>query len=157
MNTSLATPIEWWNRLNQEFSFTLDAAADDDHHMGNIAYITPEQNAFHTPWTGRIWCSPPWAKETLGLWVAHGYEACRYEGAELVVMLLPVRPTDDWWFHYALRAFEIRFIKGALDFVPFDKEVKFFHVEPHCLLIFRRPQDIPDEWVGTFVSAYPAR
>ena len=142
MGIHLATPTSWWNKLNKEFCFTLDAAADDDHHMGDIQYLTLKDDALQVRWTGTIWCSPPWDPPYLSAWVKKGYESARHL-ANKVIMLLPVRPRSHWWHKYAMYASEIRFINGTLDFVPFDKSMKVFKVEPQCLVIFKAKHEPP--------------
>ena len=151
--TYLATPQDWWNKLNKRFFFTLDAAAEKDHHMGNIPYLTEEQDALSVRWTGSVWCSPPWHKTGLTKWVKKAYDAVTLEPAQIVVMLLPVRTQDRWWHDRLLgKANEILFIRGDLEFTPFDPTMGAFHVEPHCLGVFQKHHRGPTE-----TYSYPCR
>ncbi len=150
MTTSLATPRDWWEMLDAEFGFTLDAAADHQHFMCT-PYYTEEDNAFEQPWRGVVWCSPPWHGIKLVPWIERGYSESRKRGST-VVMLVPVQVYREWWHKYPMLAKELRFINGILDFVPFGGEHNGgFAVEPHCLLIFE-PHSGP-----TIISSYPAR
>lgn len=149
---SLATPRKWWNKLDQEFHFTLDAAADGKHHMTR-SYFSPRRvSALMRPWSGRVWCSPPWSEDGLGHWLGKARAEAEAGNAEVVVMLLPVRPTSEWWQEHALKSEEIRFIDGTLKFKPFDSNVKSINIEAHCLVIFR---GIADK--ETRMKNYPAR
>ena len=109
-----ATPQDLFDKLNDEFHFTLDAAASPDNAKC-ANYFTEEQNGLVQSWGGHtVWCNPPYCRKT-GLWVKKAYEEHQRTGCT-VVMLLPSR-TDVRWFHdYILGKAEIRFIKGRLKF-----------------------------------------
>jgi site-specific DNA-methyltransferase (adenine-specific) len=145
----LATPKHWWDKLDAEFNFTLDAAADREHHM-TPTYITVEENALVQDWLGSVWCSPPWKEPGLNGWLRHGWANAATHGGP-VVMLLPVRTTMSWWHSHVMGAKEIRFINGQLEFVPYEP-VLGLHVEPHCLVIFEK-----GEYGPPICSSYPAR
>ena len=109
-----ATPQDFFDKLNDEFHFTLDAAASPDNAKCTN-YFTEEQDGLAQSWEGHtVWCNPPYCRKT-GLWVKKAYEEHQRTGCT-VVMLLPSR-TDVRWFHdYILGKAEIRFIKGRLKF-----------------------------------------
>ena len=136
----LATPKKWWKKLDREFHFTLDVAADDEHHM-TLAYFTYEQDALGKDWPGTVWCSPPWHRSVLPYWVSKAQvEARRHSGT--VVCILPVQPYAKWWKEIVLRhAWEIRYIDGDLAWEPFDGFPFIgIGVEPACLVVFRGPE-----------------
>ena len=104
-----ATPQNFFDELNREFSFTTDVCALPENTKCEHFY-TPETDGLKQEWTGICWCNPPYGRE-IGKWVK---KAC--ESAATVVMLLPAR-TDTKWFHdYILNRAEIRFVKGRLKF-----------------------------------------
>ena len=109
-----ATPQDFFDKLNDEFHFTLDVAASPDNAKC-ANYFTEEQDGLAQSWGGHtVWCNPPYCRKT-GLWVKKAYEEHQRTGCT-VVMLLPSR-TDVRWFHdYILGKAEIRFIKGRLKF-----------------------------------------
>ncbi len=131
--TSLATPKAWWDELNDEFHFTIDLAASDEHHMTE-AYFTEKDNALEQGWEGTGWLSPPWAEDTLPLWVAKALNSSIL--GSTIVMLLPQRKDAIWWKMLNHHTDEIRDVE--LDFIPMhgDKDRQFI-VEPHCLWIFK--------------------
>lgn len=147
----LGTPKDWWELLDGEFNFQLDAAADDRHTMCE-RYWTEEQDALRQDWDGRVWCSPPWGEPELEQWVRKGYRESNR--GSLVVMLLPVRPAASWWHDFVMKADEVRFIKGALEFVPFEVVALPIRVEPHCLVIWRGYATIKS---GPVMASYPSR
>lgn len=52
------TPQEFFDKLNDEFHFTLDAAATKDNAKCSN-YFTPEQDGLSQKWTGTVFCNPP--------------------------------------------------------------------------------------------------
>ena len=126
-----ATPQDFFDKLNDEFHFTLDAAASPDNAKCTN-YFTEEQDGLAQSWGGHtVWCNPPYCRKT-GLWVKKAYEEHQRTGCT-VVMLLPSR-TDVRWFHdYILGKAEIRFIKGRLKFGGSKNSAPF----PSIVVIYR--------------------
>ena len=108
------TPKDLFNRLNDEFSFTLDPACREYNAMCEN-YFTVKDDGLSKDWHGYIvFVNPPYGR-SIGKWV----EKCYRESLKgvKVVMLIPAR-TDTKWFHnYILDKAEIRFIKGRLKFI----------------------------------------
>ena len=124
-----ATPQDFFDKLNEEFNFTVDVCAIPENAKCD-KFFTPEINGLKQEWTGVCWCNPPYGRE-IGKWVEKSYIASTW-GAT-VVMLLPAR-TDTKWFHeYIYNKAEIRFIKGRLKFgnsktaAPFPSMVVIFN------------------------------
>ena len=126
-----ATPQDFFDKLNDEFHFTLDAAASPNNAKC-ANYFTEEQDGLAQSWGGHtVWCNPPYCRKT-GLWVKKAYEEHQRTGCT-VVMLLPSR-TDVRWFHdYILGKAEIRFIKGRLKFGGNKNSAPF----PSIVVIYR--------------------
>ena len=127
-----ATPQDFFDKLNQEFHFTLDPCADEFNHKCE-KYFTKEQNGLVQSWEcERVFCNPPYGRE-IGAWVQKCFVEVEDGSCECVVMLIPAR-TDTQWFHKYIyhNANEIRFIKGRLKFgdskncAPFPSMVVVF-------------------------------
>lgn len=124
-----ATPQDFFDKLNDEFGFTLDPCADDTNHKCRL-YFTKEQNGLVQDWGNhRVYCNPPYGRG-IGEWVVKCY--CH---RSLAVMLIPAR-TDTKWFHeyiYNKPNVEVRFVKGRLKFgnstnsAPFPSMVVIFN------------------------------
>ena len=122
-----ATPQDFFDKLNEEFHFTLDPCANDTNHKCK-KYFTKTENGLLQDWNDEIvFCNPPYGRE-IGKWVKKAAES-----KATVVMLLPAR-TDTKWFHdYIYEKAEIRFIKGRLKFggaqnsAPFPSMVVIFY------------------------------
>lgn len=85
--------------LGREFRFTLDPC-----RPGRADGLTRS-------WRGhRVFCNPPYRRGQIERWLAKAREA-----ALAVYLLLPSRTGAAWWAA-ALRADEIRFIRGRLKF-----------------------------------------
>lgn len=126
-----ATPQDFFDRLNDEFGFTLDPCANSENHKCD-KYFTKEQDGLVQDWgKDRVYCNPPYGRE-ICKWVS---KCSNHNG--LAVMLIPAR-TDTKWFHkyvYKKKYVEIRFVKGRLKFgnaknsAPFPSMVVIFNKE----------------------------
>ena len=110
------TPQAFFDVLNREFSFTLDAAATAKSAKCP-AYYTPETDGLSSPWNlaggGAVFCNPPYGRK-IGQWVRKAYEEAKR--GTTVVLLIPAR-TDTTYFHdYIYGKAEIRFVRGRLRF-----------------------------------------
>lgn len=127
-----STPQDFFDKLNDEFHFTLDVCADENNHKCEH-YYTKEIDGLSRPWIGTVWCNPPYGRK-IGEWVRRAYISSQI-GSATVVMLLPAR-TDTRWFHeyiYNKSNTEIRFIKGRLKFGGCKNSAPF----PSMVVIFR--------------------
>ena len=110
------TPIELFNKLDQEFHFTLDPCADEYNHKCK-RYYTIQDNGLSKSWKDEVvYCNPPYGRKIYD-WI----KKCYYENKKnniTVVLLIPSR-TDTRYFHeflYQKSNIELRFIKGRLKF-----------------------------------------
>jgi site-specific DNA-methyltransferase (adenine-specific) len=126
-----STPQDLFDKLNEEFHFTLDPCADALNHKCD-KYYTEEQDGLHQDWSGeRVFCNPPYGR-SLSKWVEKSYKEVREGKCELVVMLIPAR-TDTSWFHdYILRGSVIRFVKGRIKFGGAKNNAPF----PSMIVVF---------------------
>lgn len=124
------TPQDLFDKLNNEFQFTLDVCATPENAKCDKFY-TEEQDGLEHPWKGTVWYNPPYGRG-IGQWVRRALFAS--VSGSTVVMLLPAR-TDTKWFHdyiYKRNNVEIRFIRGRLKFggsknsAPFPSMVVVF-------------------------------
>lgn len=130
------TPQDFFDKLNEEFSFTLDAAALPENAKCKY-YYTPENSGLHKEWNGSVWCNPPYGRKETGEWVKKAYEE-HLRGCETIVMLLPAR-TDTKWFHeYIYGKAEIRFVKGRLKFGGSKDAAPF----PSMVVIYRNGEGL---------------
>ena len=77
------TPQDFFDRLNEEFGFVLDAAATDKTAKCPL-YYTPETDGLSQSWDrgGAVFCNPPYGRE-IGKWVKKAYEEARGGGTPL--------------------------------------------------------------------------
>jgi site-specific DNA-methyltransferase (adenine-specific) len=113
-NDVWSTPQAFFDTLNEEFQFTLDACALPENAKCRL-YFTPQDDGLVQDWGGKtVYCNPPYGRK-IAAWVEKCYRESRKENTK-VVMLLPAR-TDTVYFHkYIYRKAEIRFLKGRLKF-----------------------------------------
>ena len=110
------TPQEMWDRLDEEFHFTIDLAADEQNTKCET-YFSKENDALSQDWFGVGWLNPPYGDGNSKLlkWVQKAFDETRKVGCT-VVMLIPARTNTRWWHHYCMQAAELRFINGRPKF-----------------------------------------
>lgn len=125
------TPQDFFDKLNEEFKFTLDPCATTENAKCEQFY-TKEQDGLLQDWGGEIvFCNPPYGRKSTADWIRKCAEESKKPGTT-VVMLIFAR-TDTIAFHeYIYKKAEIRFIKGRLKFgnskdsAPFPSMVVVF-------------------------------
>ncbi len=115
------TPQDLFNKLNEEFNFSLDAAATDKSAKCK-KYYTPECDGLKNSWEVKsdeaVFCNPPYGRNITGKWVQKAYEEAK--NGTTIVLLIPAR-TDTRWFHdYIYGQANIRFLKGRVMFTDED-------------------------------------
>ena len=126
-----ATPQDFFDKLNEEFRFTLDPCADDYNHKC-AKYYTKDQDGLKQDWAGEIvFCNPPYGRD-VSKWARKCFQEVYSGKCKCAVILLPAR-TDTRWFHDCIyKRAEIRFVKGRLKFggqtqpAPFPSMVAIF-------------------------------
>ncbi len=72
------TPQDFFDEMDSEFHFTLDACALPENAKCGT-YYTPEEDGLAQPWTGTVWCNPPYGRE-IGKWIKKGSESAEGGG-----------------------------------------------------------------------------
>lgn len=135
-NMNWCTPKEFFNELNAEFHFTLDAAATEKSAKCP-KYYTPKEDGLKQKWIaesgGSVFCNPPYGKQ-IGEWVRKAYEES--QRGITIVLLIPSR-TDTAYFHnYIYGKAELRFIRGRLKFTDEDGNAKKSAPFPSMIVIY---------------------
>ena len=108
------TPQDFFDKLNEEFHFTLDPCATVETAKC-AKFYTKETDGLAQDWEGEtVFCNPPYGTE-----IKHWVKKCHEESLKpntKVVMLVPAR-TDTIYFHeHIYHIAELRFVKGRLKF-----------------------------------------
>ena len=107
------TPQDLYNKLNDEFNFTLDPCATK-YNAKCPKFYTKEDDGLSQDWGGeRVFMNPPYGR-TINKWIEKAYKES-IKGAT-VVCLIPARTDTRYWWDYIFPYAEIRFIKGRLKF-----------------------------------------
>lgn len=112
-----ATPAETYAALDAEFGFADDACP-----------LAGEANGLMREWKSPCFVNPPYSD------ILPWMEKAKLEAdaGKTVVLLVPSRTCTRWWHEYAMKATEIRFIRGRLKFggaktgAPFPSAVVVF-------------------------------
>ena len=128
-NGEWETPQAFFDRLDAEFGFNLDAAASPENAKCDV-YCTKEDDTFDFCWSGTVWLNPPYGREIIRFVEKAYIESVT--GATVVV-LVPARTDTRWWHDYVMKADEIRLVRGRLRFVGALSSAPF----PSAVAIFR--------------------
>lgn len=146
--------FEHWNRI---FNFDLDVCA-----LAATAkiknFISPEQDTFKTPWAKKNWMNPPYGKPERPCSIDCKRKTCKDRGyhvdkyipgipdfvkrafeesklGKLVVALLPVSPSTDWWQTYVKAADHVFLYPHRINFLRGRVIVKGVSFDP-CIVIW---------------------
>ena len=117
------TPRKFFDEINNEFFFSLDAAALKASTLVPNNWFGPDhddpnrRDALVKDWgeasyRGAVWLNPPYGR-SIKDWVAKANSEAK-KGIT-VVCLVPARTDTNWWWDSCAHH-EIRFIKGRLKF-----------------------------------------
>lgn len=107
------TPRDFFAMLDAEFGFTLDVCATE-HNAKVPLFFDRQDDGLAQPWAPHVcWMNPPYGR-VIGAWVEKAYREAK-NGAT-VVCLIPARTDTAYWHDYAMKADEIRLVRGRLHF-----------------------------------------
>ena len=75
--------------------FTLDAAASVENAWCS-SYYTIADNGLRQPWSGRVWCNPPYSN--CADWVRKAWDEWDAGNVTAIVLLLPANRTEQGWW-----------------------------------------------------------
>lgn len=123
-----ATPQDTFEKLNEEFSFTLDVCASLENAKCK-SYFTKEDDGLSQDWSGVCWMNPPYGREIIK-WMEKAYKSSL--SGTTVVCLVPARTDTKWWHEYAMKG-EYRLIRGRLKFGGHKAPAPF----PSAIVVFK--------------------
>ena len=136
VNTVWATPPELFNPLNEEFSFTLDVAADKQNRKVK-RYFDEETNGLEQSWKNEVcWCNPPFGR-IVPKWVEK--EKVESDNGATSILLLLAKTNTKWFHELCMTVSEIRFVKGRPKFIGAKYGLPF----PLMLVIFKPNETEP--------------
>lgn len=122
------TDQTFFDSLSQRFGgFTLDVAAAP-HNAKCTTYFTRADNGLEQPWTGRVWCNPPYSRvpgvSDLGSWVRKAWAEWEAGNADHIVMLVPANRVEQAWWQDHVEPYRdrsgtglrVEFLRGRLRF-----------------------------------------
>ena len=128
------TPDGLFRLLDDEFHFTLDAAASALNAKCS-RYFTRDDDGLGQDWgCERVWLNPPFGRG-LREWLRKAWEASR--GGAVVVCLVPSATDMGWWHDYVMLADEVRFIRGRIAFLAEDGSRGSNAFFPVSIVVFR--------------------
>lgn len=125
-----STPQYFYDKLNDEFHFTLDPCSTDENHK-TLKYFTKKDNGLMQDWFNEVvFMNPPYGRE-IGRWMSKAFQE---SDNSTIVCLVPSRTDTRWWHDLVIHTgAEVRFIKGRLKFggqknsAPFPSAIVIYH------------------------------
>jgi len=141
------TPPNVFDKLNAEYQFTLDPAADDNNKKCDI-YFTKKEDGLKQSWKHyTVFCNPPYGRE-IGKWVKKAYEESK--NGNTIVILIPARTDTSYWHDYIFnKADIIYFIKGRLKFSGSKVGAPF----PSAIIVYNHPINIINNLQNTLCNS----
>ena len=140
-----STPQAFFDALDAEFHFTMDAAASRENckvpNYRGPDHILPDcRNGLVFDWNGVVWLNPPYSRVKQFMMKAseQALKGCT------VVCLVPSRTDTRWWHecvwdelrNRARHGVEVRFVRGRLKFGDGKNSAPF----PSVVIVFRSPR-----------------
>lgn len=129
------TPLDLFNKLNDEFHFDIDLAASSKNKKVPV-FFSEQQDALQQDWSGTVgFLNPPFNADGFSWedWIGKAYEAGQSPNTT-VVCLLPARTNVKWWYRLCMKAAEIRFIEGRLRFLGCTWPLP----QPMAIVVFKK-------------------
>lgn len=150
MTDEWGTPQELFDKLNDEFHFTVDVCASVDNFKVS-KYYTKEQDGLSLNWTNEIvWMNLPYGRG-IEKWMKKAYEES--ELGSTIVTLIPDRCNPPWWHNYVLKSEEICYILKKVPFIGSIVGVPFWG---SAVVIFKK-NSLPYPKVSSFDYPRPKR
>lgn len=123
------TPQDLFDKLNDEFGFSLDVAATEENSKCEM-YSNKFTNALTHDWffyderddyyfgINSAWMNPPYSRGNIEKFCQKAYEESQ-KGC-VVVGLLPGDSSTKWFHKYVMKAHEIRFCTKRVQFIDPD-------------------------------------
>ncbi len=107
------TPSYFYNLLDKEFHFTLDPCSSDLNHKTE-KYFTEKENGLCQSWRNEtVFVNPPFSEKDI--WLEKAYNES-LKGDTVIVMIVPSTTDTQAWHQFAMRADEIWFCNGRVNF-----------------------------------------
>lgn len=115
-NNNWETPQGLFNKLNGEFNFVWDLAANKSNAKCEH-YFSLLDNALDHDWSnlkGNLFLNPPYGRD-IKYWVMKAAKT-KLDKDQKLVLLIPARTDTSYWHDYIFNQAEIRFIRGRIKF-----------------------------------------
>ena len=135
------TPPELFNYLDQQFDFTLDAAATDRTAKCD-KYFTPEEDGLKQSWEDeRVFLNPPFSD--LAEWLEKVWE--ERERAEVIAVIMGPSTDTRYWHDYVMKADELWMFKSRPNYIRHGEEGNSGSTFPTVLAVFTgENEEVPE-------------
>lgn len=136
------TPQDFFDMLDEYYSFTIDVAADKENTKCKRFY-SEKDDGLSKSWDGeRVFCNPPYSHTKL--WIKKAHEEIKdAKKPSIFVFLIPSRTDTKWWHNYIMsdECSKVYFVKGRLKFGGQKNSAPF----PSAVVVFKTTDFITKE------------
>ena len=134
------TPKWLFDKLDEEFNFTLDPCATKESAKC-YKYYTIDDDGLKQDWQGHTaFVNPPYGS-ALKHWVKKCYEESL--NGSIVVMLIPSRTETKYWHDYIMKyAHRILFLNKRIKFETADKKETSSAPFPSAIIVFDSSKEV---------------
>lgn len=143
------TPPLLFDALNHEFGFTVDVCATGANAKV-LRFYDRSEDGLAQSWQGEVcWMNPPYRRREIDRWMRKAYQESR-AASTIVVALVHARTDAAWWHNWAMKARELRFIRGRLRFGHPDRDTLDASPSPSAIVVFDQHSNGPPQIRSTF-------
>jgi len=139
------TPPDLFKALNADYNFIMDAAASHENHLCDYyatekgvwdsgVIVNKDLDGLTAPWAKTTFCNPPYGRGVKA-WFKKAYEES--QKGNTCVLLIAARTDTIYWHEYAMKAYEVRLIKGRVKFLLPDGTETAPAPFPSAVVIFK--------------------
>lgn len=141
------TPINLFNKINQEFNFEFDLAASQENALCS-KFFTQSDDGLKQKWNGVCWLNPPYGDKSSKMvdWIKKAYNDTQNNPNLVIVMLIPARTNTKWFHQYCMKSAELKFICGR----PKFGNSKHGLPQPLVLVVFKKT-DNPTKFTSFYL------
>jgi len=116
------TPYFLFNKLNNIFNFTLDAACTSYNCKCKEGFFVDKNiNGLLERWSGNVFCNPPFSQKSE--WVEKAHNEIMANNCNIVVMILPTNSMEtSCWHKFIYPNYKYDILQGRVQFIHPDPD-----------------------------------
>lgn len=134
----IRTPIELFNKINEQFNFNLDPcdSNEKENWLGIKSFNqNRNENGLEKKWFGNVFINPPWSN--IFPWIKKAEYELKKGNCNFCVFLLPNR-TETKWFHHIIGSAHFLKLQNLTSRVKFDDNKDSYVIGIGIYILWRK-------------------